>query len=425
LLIAHFADTHIGARLYGFDWTFESILEHFKQAVEKALEERVDAIIFSGDFFDKPRPPNRALKTAIEVVQRAVERGVRVYSVLGEHDLPKVADIPPQHLIPGLRTPLREEGFVDCFTAGGLEYCVGGVNHIPLKYSRELRVRLLNTIASIVSRMGRRSVLALHQNIVNFERFEPGLELADLPDKPMYVAMGHIHRRITHVREGGQVVAYPGSLDILRRDEIAEWKRSGKGFYIVDLSGDAARVERVDVEVTPQELVESDLQSLEKSVARALSSLPRDRRSILHVIVQLKPNERVDASSLVRSIVARYSQSISVRVEKRYVEGAEATTPGSLESVDEIEAIAEALGGSQYRELAEKIYMLKRALVEGDESSVEKLVEEITSYSYWSTKVRPPQITLPAGVRQASSLQSSPSSRQHAGGRSLLSYMQR
>jgi len=416
MLLAHFADTHVGVKLYGFEWSLEAVLEHFRNAVERALEERVNAIVFSGDLFDKPHPPNKALKAVIETVHRAVERGVRVYSVLGEHDLPKVADIPPQYLIPGLRTPVREEGLIDCFTVSGVEYCIAGVNHIPLKYSRELKRKLLGLIESTSSKAGWRGVLALHQNIVNFMKFEPGLELSEIPGKPMYIAMGHIHRRITYTRENGQVVAYPGSLEIVRRDEVEEWKQNGKGFYLVDLSGDTARVEKVDVEVIPQEVVEADVQSLDKSVAQAAAKLPRDKRSILHVIAILKPSEKVDVAGLVKSVVSRFSQNISVRIEKRYVEetGGEVSV---AESVSEVDAIAEVLGGSQYRDLAEKIYMLKQAVLEGDETAVDRLIDEITKHSYWTTRVKPPVIMLPQTVKQSGS--------KPVSGKGLLSYLQR
>jgi len=419
LLIAHFADTHVGVKLYGFEWSLEAVVEHFKNAVEKALEERVNAIVFSGDLFDKPHPPNKALKAVIETVHRAVERGVRVYSVLGEHDLPKVADIPPQHLIPGLRTPFREEGLLDCFTVSGVEYCIAGVNHIPLKYGKALKQKLLGLIESTASKAGWRGVLALHQNIVNFMKFEPGLELSEMPSKPMYIAMGHIHRRIIFTREGGQVVAYPGSLEIVRRDEVVEWKQSGKGFYLVDLSGDTARVEKVDVEVIPQEVVEADVQNLEKSIAQAAAKLPRDKRSILHVIAVLKPSEKADVVGLVKSAVLRFSQNISVRIEKRYVEE-RAGEALAAEPVSEVDAIAEVLGGSQYRDLAEKVYLLKQAVLEGDEAAIDRLIDEIAEHSYWSTRVKPPVITLPQTIKQSSKSGGKPVS-----GKGLLSYLQR
>jgi DNA repair exonuclease SbcCD nuclease subunit len=383
MLVAHLSDTHLGIRLYGLEWTYETILEHFAEAVERALGEGVDAIIIAGDMFDRPRPPNNALKSAMEAVARALEKGVRVYSVLGEHDLPKVADIPPQLLIPGLRVLGVSGLFSDCFTVDGAEYCIGGASHRPLKYGRGVKQKLLALLGSVANRLTRRSVLVLHQNIVNFNMFEPGLEIGEIPDKPMYVAMGHLHRRVKFRRENGQVIAYSGSLDILRRDEIEEWKSEGKGFYLVDLSGDEPSVTEVNTEVIPQEHVKTSLEDLEDNVIKALGKLPRNKKSILHVTVTLRPSEKVDVLVTLRRIVSMYSPNTSIRLEKRYIEESEGGEDTVLEGIDEVEVIAEILGGRKYRDLAEKIYLLKQALVRGEDEVAKKLVDEIANHSYW------------------------------------------
>jgi exonuclease SbcD len=400
LLIAHLADTHLGVKPYGFEWAFEAVLEHFRQAIDKALEEHVDAILVSGDFFDKPRPPNRALKTAIETVSRALEKGIRVYSVLGEHDIPKVSDIPPQYLVPGLRIlGVEDNRLYECFEIDGREYCVGGVSHIPLKYKPGLKKKLLSRLNHIVEHVNERSIVMMHQNIVNFERFEPGLEISEIPEKPRYIAMGHLHRRIIHRRDNGQVIAYPGSLDIIKRDEIGEWRRNGKGFYLVDLSGDEPRIEKIDTEVIPQEIVSTGLKDLEYKVSQTASKLPRDKKSILHVIITLSPNEKADVSSILRRIVSRYSKNIYVRLEKKYTDIEISGGTPSLPSIDEVDVIASILDPSdprKYRGLAEKIYLLKQALVREDYDAVDSLVEEITSHSFWAGRLKYPQITLPS-----------------------------
>ncbi len=419
MLIAHLADTHLGIRLYGFDWTYDAILEHFKQAFTRALEEKVDAIILAGDLFDKPRPPNKALKTVIELVSQAVEKGVRVYGVLGEHDLPKVTDIPPQLLVPGLHVFGLSGSQVDCIAVDGREYCIGGVNHLPLKYERGMKAKLVSMINSVVAKMNNKSVLVMHQNIASFEMFEPGLEINEIPEKPLYVAMGHLHRRIIYRRENGQLIVYPGSLDILKRDEISEWKKNGKGFYLVDLSGDEPQVQPVDTEVIPQELVEAYLKELETKVSAVASKLPRDKKSILHVIVLLKTSEKTDVLPIIKRIVSRYSQNISVRVEKKYVEE-ELGREVRLESVDEVDVIQHILGGQQYRDLAEKIYLLKQALVKEDYQSVEDIVEEIAKHSYWAGRIKPPQITLPTQSTTTPKKTIKPST---TGKRDLLSYL--
>ena len=382
----------MGIRPYGLSWAFEAFLEHFRSAVETALREHVDVIVFAGDLFDKPKPANKAIKTVMDVVSEAVGRGVRVYSVLGEHDLPKIAgEIPAQLLVRELRVfSPRGPGF-DCFSIGGVEYCIGGVSHYPLKYGGQKK-RLLDRITRVVSAMNNRSVLVLHQNISQFNMFEPGLDLNELPSKPRYIAMGHIHRRIIHELGNGRLLAYPGSLDIVRRDEIELWRRDGKGFYIVDLSGDEPGISKVDVEVVPQALVKTSLENLRADVMRALRELPRDRESILHVEVSLKITEKTDIHAIIRNIIRQYGGRIYYRVQKKYVDEAVRIESGGPERIDEAEVIAELLGGRNYRDLAVRILDLKKALLQGDEQLVEKIIEEISSHPYWYTRAKIPQV---------------------------------
>jgi DNA repair exonuclease len=59
--IAHISDTHLGHRQYNLDERESDIYEAFEQAVNKAIEERVDVLIHAGDLFDSPNPPIKAL----------------------------------------------------------------------------------------------------------------------------------------------------------------------------------------------------------------------------------------------------------------------------------------------------------------------------------------------------------------------------
>ncbi len=393
MLVAHLADTHLGIRPYGLAWAFEAFLEHFQEAFEKALREHVNVIVLAGDLFDKPRPPNRAVKTVMDAVSKAREKGVRVYSVLGEHDLPKMAgEIPAQLLVRDMRVFTPRNPGPDCFTVDGIEYCVGGVSHRPLKYGEGQKKRLLEEIAKTVSALNNRSILVLHQNISQFNMFEPGLDLSELPRKPRYIAMGHIHRRITHRFSDGRLLAYPGSLDIVKRDEIELWRREGKGFYIVDLSGDEPRVEKVDIEPIPQALVKTSLDNLRVDVARALKELPRDRESILHVEVSLKITEKTDVYAIIRNLIRQHGGKVYYRVQKKYVDEAVKIDQSGTEKIDETEVIAELLGGRKYRDLAAKILELKKAVLAEDEQLVEKIIDEISVHPYWYTEAKIPQV---------------------------------
>ncbi len=406
MLIAHLADIHLGITPYRLQWVQDAIIEHFSDAIDKAIEEHVDAIVIAGDLFNESRPKNKIIKKTLDILSKAYSKGIKLYGVLGDHDLPKARDIPPQALIPFLRIPnWRENKFVDEIMIDGKVYHIAGVNNMPLRQSKRMKERLIGLLRTIGEAVNKKSILIMHQNIVNYFMFEEGISLSDIPDKPIYVAMGHIHRRIIDKRSSGQVIAYPGSLDILKENEIKHWKKEGKGFYLVDLSGDEAEVTPVDIEVVPQEIVESDVNGLATEIARAIHRLPSDKRAVLHIKVLLSTREKTDVYALVKRIIGRYSANISFKIRKQYVDVPLKITDTGVEgTVDEKTVIAEILGGSQYIALAEKILMLKQALIHGSEKDVYILIDEIAKDSYWDTKI-PYKITLPKRVMSGTSVQ--------------------
>ena len=119
MLLAHLADIHLGFAQYGYTWREDDIYRVFLEAMDKAIKEGVNVVVISGDMFDRYRPPNKALKIAIEVVKKALEKGIKIYTILGEHDIPRRSDEAPQILIPGLKllgtskTPLHDEVIIE------------------------------------------------------------------------------------------------------------------------------------------------------------------------------------------------------------------------------------------------------------------------------------------------------------------------
>ncbi|MEM2303603.1 MAG: DNA repair exonuclease, partial [Candidatus Bathyarchaeia archaeon] len=95
--IAHVSDTHLGRRQYNLDERENDIYDVFNEVVERILEERVDVLIHSGDLFDSPTPPIKALKNFKENLRKLQGR-VKLITVLGDHDFPKRRGLPPHSL---------------------------------------------------------------------------------------------------------------------------------------------------------------------------------------------------------------------------------------------------------------------------------------------------------------------------------------
>ncbi len=250
MMLAHISDTHLGYAQYGLSEREEDIYEAFREAFGKAFEERVEVIVHSGDFFHTPRPPIRALKVAQDVLREARDRGVRVYAVPGSHDMLKRRGVTPlvlyEHL--GLRVLTSRN---PCDEFGGVLFA--GFEHVP-RYRAE---RAMDLLAELGSRAAgyRRSVLVMHQGLDIAHPIAYEFRAAHLPRGFTYYAMGHIHRRMVREVEG-MTIAYAGSTEILEVGEIGGYETEGKGFYLVDLSGDSPDVQGVDLEcVRPQVVV--------------------------------------------------------------------------------------------------------------------------------------------------------------------------
>ena len=390
MLIAHLADTHLGFRQYGIEEREIDIYSLFEEAVDLAIKEGVEAIVISGDMFDKPRPPNRAIKIAGEVLRRAREHGIRVYSVLGEHDLPKKYDLPPQVLVPYLRLlGTSRTPDVDVIHCGGKDYYIAGVSHHPprMKYLNMLRRKLSDIMTKVE---GRRTVLMLHQNVKQFFMIEEGLDLADLPHEVAYVAMGHLHRRIARKLESGTVVAYAGSIDIMRADEIESWREVGKGFYIVDLSTSEAVVHTINLNVRPQVMLKTSYHRFREDLKVVLSSVSSsDRKGIIHAWVTVPYNVKDDIVKEIRRIVGEKAY-VRIRLERVV----ESSPKGGEEGVelDALSIVASMIGGDPSnraaREAAAVILKIKDILASDSEEDIEAWIEKLLQYKeLWINKV--------------------------------------
>ncbi|MCD6323642.1 MAG: exonuclease SbcCD subunit D [Desulfurococcales archaeon] len=398
LLIAHMADIHLGLRQYGLLWREEDFYARFKEAVEKAVREGVEAILISGDMFDRARPPISALRAAKEALNIPQSKGIPIYAVLGEHDIPKVKDLPPHFVLDEYVKVLGTAAtpLVQRLSVEGKEYCIAGISHRPLTSKGRQRLRELMDEAA--RKVCRDSVLMMHQSIANVFKLEPGIDLNEIPKAFKYVAMGHLHKR--WVSETYPKVAYPGSLEIVNMGEIEEWRRNGKGFYLVDISGDEASIQKVDVDVTPQEVVTTQYPNHRRDSSQAIERLASlNRKSILHVKVCMPPSVRADPASEIYALARMrgIEGTVYLRVtttpcglQGRGEEGPEVT----LESEEEVIKSLLKGGGPEAEAVAKAIIALKNAAVDAaTPRELDPFIEELTKHStFWSNLVRLPPL---------------------------------
>lgn len=84
--ILHMSDTHLGNRQYGSETRMEDFSRAFKAAVDKALEENVDAVIHTGDLFHRRTPSLPIVTECINILRKLETEDIPFYGIVGNHD---------------------------------------------------------------------------------------------------------------------------------------------------------------------------------------------------------------------------------------------------------------------------------------------------------------------------------------------------
>ena len=210
--LIHLSDLHLGKRLNEF-----SLLEDQVYILMKILnvidEERPDAVLISGDVYDKSVPSAEAVELLDDFLVRLAERRLQVFVISGNHDSPerlafggRLMDESGVHLSPvysGHVKPLTlEDGFgpVNIYM---LPFVKPG--HVRRFFPEEKIESYTDALAVAIRDMqpdfSQRNVLLAHQFVTGAERSESeeltigGLDNVDASvfDGFDYVALGHIH----------------------------------------------------------------------------------------------------------------------------------------------------------------------------------------------------------------------------------------
>ncbi len=383
--VIHVSDTHLGRQEYGYEFRELDGYELFNKVVEDAIEEHIKLIVLSGDLFDEAKPRNRALRTVVECFRRLREKGVKVVLIPGDHDYPRKRDILPLYVLDDifdnvvlLGVPYGD-GYRTEYVLESEKIAFYALPFTPFKTRiKKYLPRFLQTASNFFrEHSGYKHVLLAHYSVKEYMPYDAVLSLSDIPCVT-YAAFGHIHSRIKTMLPSGGLLAYPGSLDIYRRDEIQGWLKYGKGYNLVDLSiePDPSMVEWINLDVRKQVLYRiksSELDSLYGIVERELEGVTK-KPIIIHLTVAAKTSERVN--------IARYIEKLSpsevlIRHHIEYIDDEEKSIVSNGDEpvgYDEVEVLARYMGVS--REAAEIVYEIVEGIA-SNSLSREEIEEKI------------------------------------------------
>ncbi|HMM94789.1 exonuclease SbcCD subunit D [Phycicoccus sp.] len=257
--LLHTSDWHLGRSFHGVG-LLAAQAAHLDHLVDVVRTERVDAVLVSGDVYDRAMPAPDTVALLSETLERVVDAGAAVVLSSGNHD---------SAIRLGFASGLLERAGVHIRTSVadvGRPVLLGDVAVHPLPYlepalvadvlgaperthAAVLRAAMDRVRADAAVRGGRTVVMA-HAFVSGGVGSESerdisvgGVSLvpADVFDGVDYAALGHLHGR----QRVSDTVRYSGSPVAM---SFSEWAHR-KGGLLVDLAGAAPVVEEVDAPV--------------------------------------------------------------------------------------------------------------------------------------------------------------------------------
>lgn len=237
MLIAHVSDTHLGAIPNGITSRARDVYEAFKETVDVALKEHVDIYIHTGDFFNTANPPPEAYVVAYRCLKKLKDRGVKVVAIAGQHDLPKRYSMSPISILKDVS--VIDYVAVNDIVSTEIEAKGKRIYFVCVPYG------LRHKIPHISVPMEKHSVIMAHLLLkeLGIPSAEADISLDLFPSGFNYIALGDYHIKTILKHRSGTLAVYPGSTEVHKVNEYG-----GKYIALVDLSGDEARVEFVEIQ---------------------------------------------------------------------------------------------------------------------------------------------------------------------------------
>ena len=296
---AHITDCHLGA------WRNPNLkeinLKAFQKAITICIEEKVDFIAISGDFFDVNVPELDHVKRAVDIMIQARRHGIEIYMIYGSHDFTAstVSIIDILHSAGLFIKPIEFEQLKDkiklkfiqdkktAFKITGLSGRKAGLDSEyyylldigALEYEEGLKIFLFHAPISELTPAD----LAHGESI----------PLSLLPKGFMYYGGGHLHRRIEHKHDDGKsMIVYPGPLfgsTFTDLEDTAEGER--RGFYIISYDNDIETIRADFIEIKIADIIFKTInvnQNTVKQIEDKISSMVEQMEDLTDKIVLIK-----------------------------------------------------------------------------------------------------------------------------------------
>jgi len=297
-------------------------LKAFQKAISICVEEKVDFIAITGDFFDVNVPELDHVKRAVDIMIQARRHGIEIYMIYGSHDFTAstVSIIDILHSAGLFIKPIEFEQIKD---------------KIKLKFIQDKK-----TAFKITGLSGRKTGLdSEYYNLLDIEALESeedfkiflfhapiseltpvdlahgeSIPLSLLPKGFIYYGGGHLHRRIEHKHDDGKsMIVYPGPLfgsTFTDLEDTAQGER--RGFYII--SYETIRANFIETKIV--DIVFNTInvnQNTVKQIEDKISSMVEQMEDLTNKIVLIKVKGTLASGKRSDINFSRFEEALSAK----------------------------------------------------------------------------------------------------------------
>ena len=398
--LLHLADIHIGMENYGqidsstgVNSRVMDFLRCFDEAVDYALNNEIDLVVFAGDAF-KTRDPNPTYQREFaKRIKRLADADIPVLLLVGNHDLPNafkransvgifktlqvrnvtVADEENLHEIPTRRGIPVQIVAIPYLSRARLMAQDSAKGLSVSEMDKALEAAIATSIRALVKRL-KPDILAILAAHFSVSEAKQGSEqhamlgrdlivLKDIVTNPAfdYVALGHIHK-YQDINLGSQPpVVYAGSIE---RIDFGE-ENEAKGFVVADVAKGNTTYQFMPVKARRFITIRIRAQTSDP-MAEIMAEIARYnvQDAIVRVIIQAEEeNARLIQEKEIRQALreAHHISSIQKEVNRRYRQRLGGLSAESLTPREALQKYLEAKGTPEARiekllEYAERIF---------------------------------------------------------------------
>lgn len=293
---SHISDIHLGLIQYNSEERENDIYDAFNQAIDISINEHVDFVIFAGDIFHTPNPSGAAIMHMAHVLKKLKQNHIESFFILGEHDISRIRSYPIPYVYHKLEfSHYIGEGKPTFYK----DVLIIGLDKIRKSEIQDFELKL-HEIDEIAKNHNGHKILVLHQGISEINKFAGELSYTDLPKNFTYYAMGHLHDK--YLRSFSNLkgpIAYPGSIELTTSEGIKNVK---KGFYIVDISGNEAKTNWIELDIRPQFSANTSYEDITKTIQEIIILAKKSRKK---PIVEVKIEGKNIKTDLVQAQISQ------------------------------------------------------------------------------------------------------------------------